>query len=48
VTLAVLGDDALLVLHDSPAADRLGPHSVLGDVISGLDDGAPPAARFVI
>jgi hypothetical protein len=46
--LAVLGQDALLVLHDSPAADRLGPHSVQGDVLTGLDDGAPPAARFVL
>jgi hypothetical protein len=46
--LAVLGDDALLVLHDSPAADRLGPDSVQGDVLTGLAEGAPPAARFVV
>jgi len=46
--LAVLGDDALLVLHDSPAADRLGPHTVQGDVLTGLADDVPPAARFVV
>lgn len=37
--IAVLGPGALLVLHDSPAADRLGEQTVAGDVLHGLDVG---------
>ncbi|MDL5158093.1 DUF3616 domain-containing protein [Actinomycetospora termitidis] len=37
--IAVLGPGALLVLHDSPADDRLGEHTVAGDVLEGLDVG---------
>ena len=37
--IAVLGPDSLLVLHDSPAAWRLGEHSVTGDVLHGVDVG---------
>ncbi|WP_433798658.1 DUF3616 domain-containing protein [Actinomycetospora sp. CA-084318] len=37
--IGVLGPGALLVLHDSPAADRLGEHTVAGDVLHGLDVG---------
>ncbi len=37
--IAVLGEGSLLVLHDSPAADRLGEHTVAGDVLHGLDVG---------
>ena len=51
--IAVVGEGQLLVLHDSPAAERIGPHSVQGDVVSGVAVGrgpAPttPAARFVV
>ncbi|MFC5063992.1 DUF3616 domain-containing protein [Actinomycetospora atypica] len=37
--IAVLGPGSLLVLHDSPAAWRLGEHSVTGDVLQGVDVG---------
>ncbi|MEJ2871606.1 DUF3616 domain-containing protein [Actinomycetospora sp. OC33-EN08] len=37
--IAVLGPGSLLVLHDSPAADRLGEHTVAGDVLHGVDVG---------
>ncbi|MCD2187568.1 DUF3616 domain-containing protein [Actinomycetospora soli] len=37
--IGVLGPGSLLVLHDSPAADRLGEHTVAGDVLHGLDVG---------
>ncbi|HEY2225247.1 DUF3616 domain-containing protein [Actinomycetospora sp.] len=47
--IAVVGEDSLLVLHDSPAPDRVGPHSVAGDVLTGLLAGtSTPAARFVV
>ncbi len=38
----------IVALHDSPAADRLGPHTVQGDVLTGLADDVPPAGRFVV
>ena len=37
--IAVLGPGSLLVLHDSPAAWRLGEHTVVGDVLDDLDVG---------
>ncbi|NMO92772.1 DUF3616 domain-containing protein [Actinomycetospora sp. TBRC 11914] len=46
--IAIVGEDSLLVLHDSPAPDRVGAHSVQGDLLTGLGRGAAPAARFVV
>jgi hypothetical protein len=46
--IAVVGEGSLLVLHDSPAADRVGPHSVQGDVLDVAGVGRAPAARFVV